>query len=77
MSDTPETMIGLFAKQLNAKLADDYRAMHAENERLRAAFLNYVREDNKCNQYSHFNNQCTSANCGCLLEMQSYIDSVK
>ncbi len=37
MTDTPETMIGLFAKKLNAKLADEYRSMRAKNEQLRKA----------------------------------------
>jgi hypothetical protein len=31
----PETLIGIFVKKLNARLADDYRSLQAENKRLR------------------------------------------
>jgi polyhydroxyalkanoate synthesis regulator phasin len=33
--DLPETMIGLFIKQLNAKLADKYRNLTVENKELK------------------------------------------
>ena len=35
MTDTPETMIGLFVKQLNAKLADEYRNLKIQNKALK------------------------------------------
>jgi len=35
MTDIPETMIGLFVKQLNAKLADEYRNLTIQNKALK------------------------------------------
>lgn len=35
MNEKPETLIGVFIKQLNAKLADEYRNLTVENKELR------------------------------------------
>lgn len=43
-------------------------------DRLRLAFLRYVRDDNQCAAWE-MQERCREAKCGCALEMQQYIDA--
>ena len=58
-------------KDLAHRLADAGR----EIERLRAAFIGRLAAENEC--YAWRNSRpkpCDAVKCGCLLEMQSYVD---
>jgi hypothetical protein len=70
----PQTYASLEADKNDYKQAAE--VLRDEVKRLRAAFLNHLKSENDCWSFRE-NRPCEAGKCGCVLEMQSYIDELK